>query len=93
MLVSAGASAAAIGLSQLDNPFLDESEFPRMTGEPISTWANKVIAWDEGWKIARRIAADLDLRAHLTASRPDEAIPVIEPIVSAVQQCRLGEAA
>ncbi|MBB4859623.1 hypothetical protein HNO88_002952 [Novosphingobium chloroacetimidivorans] len=53
MLVSAGASAAAIGLSQLDNPFLDESEFPRMTGEPIKIWADKVIAWDDGWKIAK----------------------------------------
>lgn len=59
MLVSAGAAAAAAGDDQLANPYLEEAKFPRATGETVLLWADKVIAWDCGWKLSRRIAADL----------------------------------
>lgn len=47
----AGANARAMGRTEFDNPYLQESELPRATGEPVEKWLAKWEAWQLGWKL------------------------------------------
>ena len=49
-----GAQAARKGLTLWDCPFYRVVDMPGHTGEPISVWANKVRAWEAGWRAQKR---------------------------------------
>lgn len=46
-----GANARALGMSQLDNPFLKSDAMPAATGENIWHWQEKHDLWDLGWHL------------------------------------------
>ncbi|CAB3634007.1 hypothetical protein LMG26685_01397 [Achromobacter mucicolens] len=45
-----GAQAARDGLSLFDCPYFRDRALPNYTGESISTWKQKVDAWELGWQ-------------------------------------------
>ncbi|WP_081955030.1 MULTISPECIES: CrpP-related protein [Achromobacter] len=45
-----GAQAAWDGLTLFDCPYFRARALPSYTGESISTWKQKVDAWEQGWQ-------------------------------------------
>lgn len=62
---SQGATAARVGLTIWDSPFLRAEAMPAHTGEPIWEWSAKVLAWEEGWNqaVAARAEAGSERKA------------------------------
>ncbi|SFM42166.1 CrpP-related protein [Nitrosomonas communis] len=47
----AGANARAIGIKEIDNPYYKPRNMPAQTGETITVWQDKALAWEFGWKM------------------------------------------
>jgi len=46
-----GATARAVGRTEIENPFYQPEKMPSTTGEPVDAWASKAEAWNTGWRI------------------------------------------
>ena len=46
-----GATARAMGKSEIDNPYFAPDAVPAATGEAVESWAGKVEQWQLGWAI------------------------------------------
>ena len=47
----AGATARAIGMSFLCNPYYDTEKMPVTTGQSVAEWERFALAWELGWRM------------------------------------------
>ena len=46
-----GANARALNRNQFDNPYYNLENMPVTTGEDLTEWEAKLLAWDMGWQL------------------------------------------
>ncbi len=46
-----GANARALNRNQFDNPYYNLENLPQTTGETLTEWEAKLLAWDIGWQL------------------------------------------
>ena len=46
-----GANARALNRNQFDNPYYNLENLPQTTGETLTEWEAKLLAWDIGWRL------------------------------------------
>lgn len=52
-IVKRGANAYCLGHSESDNPYFQEKNMPKNTGESMEEWNKKADAWEYGWNMER----------------------------------------